>query len=231
MNRHLFAFLLALSSVAFSSTALSSEPDFVFPDVVKLRKELLAQPDFDGFGMEGAEHEAILSAHVAWKEGHGDKTLDILVAFLRKYPASISGWRNKAEASEACANVAKVPEHKDLFARVAKREREMQTSSVQSILDSADGKSEATAYPALEISEEYELVNWLHFKPQSQSLLHAPTTGRSYDVLKLKDESGKDVVLYFDITNFWASENRIFSKPSPPKPDEPAVGQTPNTQE
>ena len=213
MNRLALLCMLVLSPTAFANPPPASSPEFDFPDAVKLRNELLNRKDFDGFGMEGAEHKAIDKAHAAWKDGHGDRTLDILYEFLKKYPASIAGWRNAAEASEAWASIAKDPEHKNMFAIVGKREREIQAGLMQSIIDSEDGKSEKTAYPVLEISEEYELVAWLHLKPQSQSLLQSPTTGRSYDVLKLKDESGKDVVLYFDITNFWNAENRIFSEP------------------
>jgi len=217
VSRFLLVCLVALSSGAIADPPSSSEANFAFPDAVKLRMELLTRPDFDGYRMEHAERDAVDGAHAAWKEGHGDKTLDILGEFLKKYPCSIIGWRTMAEASEAWASIAKDPEHKKMFAIVGKREREIQTNLMRSMLDSGDGKSETTAYPALEISEEYELIAWLHLKPESQSLVHA-TTGHTYDMLKLKDEAGNDLVLYFDVTNFWNAENRIFAEPTQQAP-------------
>jgi hypothetical protein len=70
---------------------------------------------------------------------------------------------------------------------------------VQSILASGDGKSSATAFFVVNVSEEYFYLNILMGVglPESQSLI--VKDGHSYDLLKVKDSDGKEQEIWFNV--------------------------------
>lgn len=70
---------------------------------------------------------------------------------------------------------------------------------VQSILASGDGKSSATAFFVVDVSEEYFYLNIVMGVglPESQSLVNQD--GHSYDLLKVKDGDGKEQEIWFNV--------------------------------
>jgi len=69
---------------------------------------------------------------------------------------------------------------------------------LDSIRNSGDGKSTATAWVVISVEEEYVLLRALGFQPSEQSLLNEK--GHSYDVMKVKNrEDGSEQTLYFNV--------------------------------
>jgi hypothetical protein len=76
----------------------------------------------------------------------------------------------------------------------------------QSILDSGDGKTPATAYRVLSIDEEYAVLDHLGLQAAAQSLLEQQ--GHHYDSLLVPGDAGKPFNVYFTIDlSFAASTN------------------------
>ena len=69
---------------------------------------------------------------------------------------------------------------------------------VDSIRNSGDGKSPATAWVVINVHEEYVMLRLLGFKPGEQSVMHQD--GHNYDVMKVKKaDDGSDATLYFNV--------------------------------
>jgi len=69
---------------------------------------------------------------------------------------------------------------------------------VNSIRNSGDGKSPATAWVVINVHEEYVMLRVLGFKPSQQSLVNQD--GHSYDVMKVKNaEDGTEQTFYFNV--------------------------------
>ena len=220
-------YLLCAVALIFSSQSFAS-PQSVTPiDCVAQRNDLLARADFDPLQLEKEERSAIEASVKLWHEG---KTADALVPLhqlLDKYPISIAGFRFLAEAMEAWATAASTPEHKAGFSAAGEKYRAFYESLVESILSSGDGKSEVTAYRVLDVSEEYELVHYMHLEPSEQVLINNTATGRAYDRITAKNKAGKESVIFFDITKFWLAENNVSNalarKPQPKTPANPGM--------
>jgi hypothetical protein len=67
---------------------------------------------------------------------------------------------------------------------------------LNSIYFSGDGKSEKTAFIVIEISEEYDLLNWLKLKWAGQSLIIKD--GYSFDIIEAFDDN-RETELFFNI--------------------------------
>lgn len=67
---------------------------------------------------------------------------------------------------------------------------------LESIYYSGDGKSAETAFIVIEVSEEYDLLNWLELKFLGQSLI--VKDGYSFDIIKAVDEN-REMELFFNI--------------------------------
>ena len=82
-----------------------------------------------------------------------------------------------------------------------------------SMFASGDGRGYTTAIRAYFIREEYDLVRALGGQVQRQSLGHQD--GKSYDILQVKTKSGATRDIYFDITELFAEEGKLFGLPAP----------------
>jgi hypothetical protein len=67
---------------------------------------------------------------------------------------------------------------------------------MNSIYFSGDGESPKTAFIVMEISEEYDLLNWLKLKLREQSLILRD--GYSFDIMRAFNEN-KETELFFNI--------------------------------
>jgi hypothetical protein len=81
----------------------------------------------------------------------------------------------------------------------------------QSILASGDGRGCGTAFVVYFIREEYDLVRAMGGQSQGQSLHHQGP--RSFDILHVKTKSGAERDVYFDITEPFAEEGKLFGLP------------------
>lgn len=80
---------------------------------------------------------------------------------------------------------------------------------MNSILNSGDGKTGATAYVVINTHEEYIVLRALGLTPGSQSLQHKD--GHSFDVLDATDPKTKQSAkVYFNIDISWKAETDIF---------------------
>jgi hypothetical protein len=69
---------------------------------------------------------------------------------------------------------------------------------VDSIRNSGDGKSTATAWVVISVHEEYVVLRVLGFQPSGQSLVNE--NGHSYDVMKVKGrDDGSEQTFYFNV--------------------------------
>ncbi|MBN1695274.1 DUF4919 domain-containing protein [candidate division WOR-3 bacterium] len=68
---------------------------------------------------------------------------------------------------------------------------------INSIYFSGDGKSVKTAFIVMEISEEYDLLNWLQLKPPFE-LSPRIKDGYSFDIIRVFDEN-RETELFFNI--------------------------------
>jgi len=67
---------------------------------------------------------------------------------------------------------------------------------MSSIYFSGDGKNEKTAFIVIEVSEEYDLLNWLKLNFSGQSLIIKD--GYSFDIMRVFDEN-RETELFFNI--------------------------------
>jgi hypothetical protein len=69
---------------------------------------------------------------------------------------------------------------------------------INSISNSGDGKSLATAWVVINVHEEYVMLRVLGFRPSQQSLVNQD--GHSYDVMKVKNaQDGTEQTFYFNV--------------------------------
>ncbi|MEO8559780.1 MAG: hypothetical protein ABI439_12005 [Rhodospirillales bacterium] len=75
---------------------------------------------------------------------------------------------------------------------------------LDAIVKIGDGKSVATAYLATTVREEYLVMERLGLQSKGQALMH--DKGRHYDLLRgvpVKNPSGAEIQVYFDISSFF----------------------------
>ncbi len=88
-----------------------------------------------------------------------------------------------------------------------RRERETARGLIDSILQSGDGKSEASAFVVVEVAEEYSLLRVLGLRPSNQALIHAQ--GHSYDRFDTKaNDTGQQAVVFFNVDRPLAALDR-----------------------
>jgi hypothetical protein len=83
-----------------------------------------------------------------------------------------------------------------------------------SILASGDGKSEKTAFVAVLIDEEYNVLRLKKLRRASQKIVKGKD-GRAYDVMQATDASGGKVTLYFQIDAILAGLDRNLNATTP----------------
>jgi hypothetical protein len=67
---------------------------------------------------------------------------------------------------------------------------------MDSIRNSGDGKSPEKAWVIISVHEEYAVLRAMRLRPSGQSLVQK--SGHAYDVMKAKDEDGKEETFYFN---------------------------------
>lgn len=94
-----------------------------------------------------------------------------------------------------------------------KYDRHMGTyrSLLYAIASTGDGKGPETAYIVTSIGDEYELLTYLRYQPNGQSLVEHE--GHSFDIQKCVDENdGEELAVYFNIDMPFGSLAGMFDK-------------------
>lgn len=82
---------------------------------------------------------------------------------------------------------------------------------IKSILNSGDGKSQATAFIVIDTHEEYVILRVFGLMPGTQSLIHA--NGHHYDRMDATDpQTKKEFTLYFNIDRPYGKLENLFKK-------------------
>ncbi|HEV2288146.1 MAG TPA: DUF4919 domain-containing protein [Candidatus Acidoferrales bacterium] len=93
----------------------------------------------------------------------------------------------------------------------AQQQHDIAIGLIQSILGSGDGKSIASAYKVICVREEYNVLNALGLRPQSQAL--SKQNDRDYDVLTVMNpKDGTTSKLYFDTTISMTYMDKLFKQ-------------------
>lgn len=74
------------------------------------------------------------------------------------------------------------------------------------IMAKTDGQTKATAYKVRSVSDEYEIVARLGYKPQEQSLILGDDGGAYDQLVVIEPKSGAHLELWFDISSFFGKE-------------------------
>jgi hypothetical protein len=79
------------------------------------------------------------------------------------------------------------------------------STRIDEILASGDGKTEETAYKVRGVNEEYLVIRSLGFRPREQALL--TKDGKAWDLMTVTDpKTHKKIEIYFDISSFFGKE-------------------------
>lgn len=79
------------------------------------------------------------------------------------------------------------------------------------VLNSGDGKSQATAYTVISTEEEYIILRVFGLRPGKQSLLSE--NGHYYDRLDATDpQTKKEFTIYFNIDRPYGALEKLFKK-------------------
>ncbi|MBL0336840.1 MAG: DUF4919 domain-containing protein [Chitinophagaceae bacterium] len=79
----------------------------------------------------------------------------------------------------------------------AKKYKTIQFGLLNSIVKNGDGKSCATAWPVIQVKEEYFILQMVGAALQKQSIDHS---GGVCDKMDVKTEEGENKTYYFEIT-------------------------------
>lgn len=76
---------------------------------------------------------------------------------------------------------------------------------LQSVMDGQDGKTPKTAWNAVSVDEEYQILRLIGYQPSKQALIS--DNGNSYDAMTVTDnKSGKEWTIHFNIDFFFGKQ-------------------------
>jgi hypothetical protein len=177
--------------------------DCCSPSEIRARRmALAAAEDYDGYAQSAKESE-LLDAYYAIEESPDstpeqrkaviDRMLDEIPLSFFTHSVASRYYRERYDASS--------PRDEALF-ETGFRHHRTAGAIIDSILESGDGESEATAWQVIHIGEEYLVLIHLELKKQKQSLVFGKN-GKAYDVIEVTDKNGRKSRVYFDISSFF----------------------------
>jgi len=85
------------------------------------------------------------------------------------------------------------------------RQHNLLMGLLQSVMGGKDGKTTATAWNAVSVGEEYQILRLIGLKHKSQALLN--DKGSSFDVMTvINPDDGKEITIHFNIDFFFGKE-------------------------
>lgn len=178
MHRTLL-FAIALILAASCAEALNEQDIKAYTNK---RWQMFSKPDFQPQEADVTIITQLKKARELWNNKNIDEAISTAKELLKAYPGSIA----------AAAELAGM--YKDIQAKYGRDAEGL----VQSVLASGDGKTPATAYKVITVDEEYTILSYLKLKLISQRLHNQDN--KAYDAMQVKDSSGTEKTIYFDVT-------------------------------
>jgi hypothetical protein len=169
-------------------------------DYTALREQAAAKPDFSGYESSTNDQAAIDALRAGWGNDKR-KALEHFLVYLEANPHSLAANRFAAEAFEALAQMQAGSQDQKWASELAPRYRADYKGLIDSVLASGDGRTCATAWRVISITEEYEVLYYLRLAKPGQALSTAD--GRVCDHFTGTDEAGVEKQVYFDISRFF----------------------------
>lgn len=166
----------------------------------EIRWQMFRKPDFQPYQADVIVTAQINKAKSLWNESKVDEAISTVKELLKTYPGSISATGALSDMFKALI-AASPPNRPDLTTKLQEIQSKYYKDYdglLQSILASGDGKSPATAYKVISVKEEYATISHLGHKKISQRLLNQ--NNKAYDAIEVKDDSGAELTIYFDVT-------------------------------
>lgn len=187
--------VLTLVSISHSETPVPKVPKVPgFPsadDYTALRMAYAAQPDFNSYWNMDDERHAVMEAI---RSKDFPKATALAKTWLEKVPVDAEVHYLRAHFLKKAGDIASSMHHFHCFYGL-----------MRSITSTGDGKSPATAWKVISVSEEYALLNEIDAELIDQSLVN------SCDKMHIKLPNGTETDLYFDVTISLAATARQFN--------------------
>lgn len=96
------------------------------------------------------------------------------------------------------------------YDKLGRKDEEARTHNLlmallQSVMDGKDGKTPKTAWNAVNVDEEYQVLRLIGFRVKSQALLN--TDGEAFDAMTVTErDSDKEVTIHFNINFFFGKQ-------------------------
>ena len=199
---HQFFTLIALIFFLFDPAGDSAQAatDTGKSSLAERRRAFAASPGYDPYRLQKTENEVVNESRELWNQKRYDEAYQRMFDFLKENPLSILAVESLRKMSASQSQNEIDPEKKKraevLYTASEVREDEF----LRTIFSSGDGKSPATAYWVLTISEEYYVINRLGYKHRNHAL-HS-VSGKKVDVLQTVGEKGDERTFYFDVSHF-----------------------------
>lgn len=160
-------------------------------DYTALRMAYAAQPDFNSYWNMDTERHAVMEAI---RSKDFPKATALAKIWLEKVPVDAEVHYLRAHFLKKAGDIAGSMHHFHCFYGL-----------MRSITSTGDGKSPATAWKVISVSEEYALLNEIDAELIDQSLVD------SCDKMHIKLPNGTETDLYFDVTISLAGTARQFN--------------------
>lgn len=164
------------------------------------RRTFAASPGYDPYALQKIENEAVKESKDLWNQKHYDEAYQRMFDFLKDYPLSIRAVESLRKMSSSQFQYEIDPEKKKRAQVLLIASEVREDEFLRTIFSSGDGKSPATAYWVLTISEEYYIIDRLGYKHKNHAL--QTVAGKKIDVLKTVGEKGDERTFYFDVSHF-----------------------------
>jgi len=170
------------------------------PSLAERRKAFVASPGYDPYKLQIKEGEAVNASRELWSQKRYDEAYQRMFDFLKENPLSILAVESLRKMSASQFQYEIDPEKKKRAEVLLTASEVREDEFLRTVFSSGDGKSPATAYWVLTISEEYYIINRLGYKHKNHAL-HS-VSGKKVDVLQTVGEKGDERTFYFDVTHF-----------------------------
>jgi DNA polymerase III delta prime subunit len=175
-------------------------------DYLQARMDLAKSNDYQPYPLY-AMHIALLEEH--YKLGADpEKSIDEINKPLQQlsdiYPIGVQVNNAIAGFLEYVAGLSEDKEQAEGLLRIAEKKRSKASEILNTILDSGDGNSLESAYKVINLIEEDAVLEHYELTKVSQSVLEVNSL--HYDELVVKDKSGKESKVFFEISLFYKDE-------------------------
>ncbi len=201
-RRRQFFTIIALMLFLFdlAGERAQAATDAAKPTLAERRRAFAASPGYNPYALQIKEGEAVNESRDLWKQKRYDEAYQRMFDFLKEYPLSILAVESLRKMSAAQSRHETDPEKKKRAEVLLIASEVQEDEFLRTVFSSGDGKSPATAYWVLTISEEYYIIERLGYEHKEHALLHV--LGKKIDKLQTVGEKGDGRTFYFDVSHF-----------------------------